>query len=722
MQRLIKHIKTLTKCALILTVLVMLFLGPIVATPVQAFGDLGGGASTASEIIKQKPKVDTLSCDGLSTFDICISNVFYWMFPGLTSYIAYIAAVFFDLLAHLSINGLAYALSFIKDSWEIARDIANMLFFFIIVVIAANIVFNADIAGSKKMLATMIMMALLVNFSLFITRTVVDVGNLFGAYFYNSITSAPALSSPTTNSTTGMLAAATGEVKDLTSPLMQAVNPQGLTSDKTFAKWRETKSGFASSLVLIVIYIMSGLIYLLLTVMFVTAGVKFALRIVTLWMVIILSPLAFAAKTFTVSDKMGGAGALARRGYTMWQEGLVQFSLYPAMFFFVYFIVVSVSNGILCGKIGVVSDCSLASSMFASANTTTDSVVSTIASTMTRMALVIILLYYALKASQSMVSAGNQISGAVGSKVLGGFAKVIGRVPYAGARAATWAAGAVLNTTPITRNLGNKLKDFSSGNTLKKIDPTQSKTLNAAGSSINRLLFDRNSDTGHNTDSETKKAQVNTAKDAAKRDSLIKRVSSQKPEEVSDSDRAEIESLDNKTVASLDTKQIQSIAHHLTEKQHEAIQSSDRPELTAEVKKGVKSQWHHGAAQKVVKQLRSSGLKSALESRVGATGIFDKNSEMSFQTAESVHESAKVLKQVGDKAYATAEKEEVATLSKVGATDKEKSDAAEKTKNAAEKQKEAVQALTLAERLTKHVAEIPVNVGGVEKDKTFKIS
>jgi len=97
----------------------------------------------------------------------------------------------------LLLNGAMYLTVHMKDvlagipvvdaGWVIFRDVANMLFIFVLLYIAIATILN--VADTKKMLTTVIVTALLVNFSLFLTKVVVDASNVVALAFYNKILS-----------------------------------------------------------------------------------------------------------------------------------------------------------------------------------------------------------------------------------------------------------------------------------------------------------------------------------------------------------------------------------------------------------------------------------------------------------------------------------------------------------------------------------------------------
>lgn len=75
----------------------------------------------------------------------------------------------------------------INIGWELTRDVGNILFIFMLLVIAIATILRLESYGAKKLLAGLIIMALLVNFSLVIARTVVDASNLLGITFVRAM-------------------------------------------------------------------------------------------------------------------------------------------------------------------------------------------------------------------------------------------------------------------------------------------------------------------------------------------------------------------------------------------------------------------------------------------------------------------------------------------------------------------------------------------------------
>lgn len=70
--------------------------------------------------------------------------------------------------------------------WQAVRDIFNLTFIFGLVYIGFKMILDSDNSSTRRTLVTLIMAALLVNFSLFITKAVVDFSNILATQVVNN--------------------------------------------------------------------------------------------------------------------------------------------------------------------------------------------------------------------------------------------------------------------------------------------------------------------------------------------------------------------------------------------------------------------------------------------------------------------------------------------------------------------------------------------------------
>ncbi|MEK7801795.1 MAG: hypothetical protein AAB276_05010, partial [Pseudomonadota bacterium] len=105
-----------------------------------------------------------------------------------------VSAKAFDLSLTLSIDQQYVNQPFVTSAWEIVRDFANMLFIFVLLYVGINTMLGG--AGHTRAIFMVIIVALLINFSLFFTKIIIDAGNILAVGVYESIGSAPAPGQP----------------------------------------------------------------------------------------------------------------------------------------------------------------------------------------------------------------------------------------------------------------------------------------------------------------------------------------------------------------------------------------------------------------------------------------------------------------------------------------------------------------------------------------------
>lgn len=219
--------------------------------------------------------------------------------------------------------------SFVVKGWKMVRDFSNLLFIFALFVVGFSLILNG--AGSegrplfglepKRTIARVILMALLINFSFFMCRFIIDVTNLAANVFYNAVTKVE------TGQTSNQSNYATdkskidmgssdefykqfGEIRSISLGILSAINPQQLISKQTdlagtknsvtilgaeVASWYEYDWGvyililFVSSIV--------GIFNFFLIYLFISSSIFLFARIFGLYFLIILSPIAFVSTT-----------------------------------------------------------------------------------------------------------------------------------------------------------------------------------------------------------------------------------------------------------------------------------------------------------------------------------------------------------------------------------------------------------------------------------------
>jgi hypothetical protein len=358
-----------------------------------------------------------------STWSVCVSNIVYVFTVGLGTGVAYVGAYVFSLAVKLSLTSLAYGLDFITSGWSMVRDIANMFFILILIYIGVQVMFDAETSGAMKTLAWVVFVALVINFSFFFTRVVIDGGNILTIQFYNAIQPSTTLQNTAINTQapnaakygaaiTGFFGAG-GDTKDLTASIMGGLSVQTAFSNGSFSKFKDSSGNgpatFLSNVVaLSTIYIFIGAILFALAAAFFTAGIKFVVRIVVLWFTIIVAPMALVA--WTVPRFKGY--------FDRWFDTLIRNAIfYPVVFMFVFLVITQIMGRISGGG-------SIVTTIFGDltqANNSGDTGLSyllvIIAAIGIRLGFVLVMFYLAFKAADEVSDRGSDIAHTLAAKI-----------------------------------------------------------------------------------------------------------------------------------------------------------------------------------------------------------------------------------------------------------------------------------------------------------------
>ena len=118
-------------------------------------------------------------------FTGCIVEAFF----GISARILLIAGWVFDGFLWFSLdNTIFLSQGFISEIWTDIRDFGNAAFILGLIYLSYRLILKGSgDAVVKRMIVKLILIALLINFSLFITRVVIDAGNITALTFYNAL-------------------------------------------------------------------------------------------------------------------------------------------------------------------------------------------------------------------------------------------------------------------------------------------------------------------------------------------------------------------------------------------------------------------------------------------------------------------------------------------------------------------------------------------------------
>lgn len=295
----------------------------------------------------------------------CVAQVVYYLVFNPIQWVAGIIGRAFDFFLGYSISDESYRAEVIVTGWKLVRDISNIFFILILVWTGLSTVFGFSKVSMRSIVPQLIINALLINFSLFGARVVIDISNVTARLFYNTmsvcqgtcdykvddVTGKKILTNPNTETTAGF--------KPLSAKIVSAFDPQKifnpkiLSPDNTSNTTNNTQQGSADLqrgvssdlnsneyagyfliVTLIAAFIMFGIAKMFFGVMFMFVG-----RVVGLYMVMIFAPFAIMTR-----GGMPLVGDMKEIGWKDWSSDLVKYSVLAPVFVFFLYIIYSFIN------------------------------------------------------------------------------------------------------------------------------------------------------------------------------------------------------------------------------------------------------------------------------------------------------------------------------------------------------------------------------------------
>ncbi len=184
----------------------------------------------------------------------------------------------------------------VKHGWVVVRDVCNMFFVVILLVIAFATILGKEEYGVKKMLPKLVMAAVLINFSKMICGLMIDVANVVMLTFVNAFSAIGA-----------------GNIISILG--IEKITKLAESGDITFAT--------------IVTSYIFGLIYVLIaTVVVASMLAMLVIRMVMIWILTVLSPLAFFLQSVP-----GKGASYASQWWGRWTSNLI---VGPVIAFFLW--------------------------------------------------------------------------------------------------------------------------------------------------------------------------------------------------------------------------------------------------------------------------------------------------------------------------------------------------------------------------------------------------
>lgn len=225
----------------------------------------------------------------------------------------------------------------INQGYKIILNVANMIFIFILLYIAINTILGIGGGDIKKLLTNVIIVALLINFSLFMAKVIIDASNIIAMGFYNAVQTE-------TISEGEQKAISVGSVS---TAMMAGLRLQTLIPSPQSAYNEEDPDKGLTNFNIAMNQFGGSALFLVSAFAFFSAAFLFITRFIALLFYMILSPVAFLGY---ISPEL--------KGYSSkWWKGLQSQAIFaPVFLFFAYLISSIVNSGKLWEAVGGNSD------------------------------------------------------------------------------------------------------------------------------------------------------------------------------------------------------------------------------------------------------------------------------------------------------------------------------------------------------------------------------
>lgn len=301
-------------------------------------GSIGDEANTISTVTDPASNlIGDLQCEllGDSPWVNCLVQAVNYAFYKPSTFFAAISGKVFDYFISFTIDDTSYRNTFINRGWTIVRDFSNIFFIFILLYAAIKMMLPGGGGSAGKTIKNLIVIALLINFSLFATRVIIDGTNILAHVFYNTI-SEGASQATTIN----------GEpVQEISEGITDGLSLQKIFTPQLVEAFEEDENFGLNATTVMLIVILGGVMnFTAAWAMFSVALVMVA-RTIGLWLGMILVPLVLIG--YMIPN-----GVIARlEPNRFWKEFVNLALVAPIFLFFMFLILQFISSGFLSGAL-----------------------------------------------------------------------------------------------------------------------------------------------------------------------------------------------------------------------------------------------------------------------------------------------------------------------------------------------------------------------------------
>ena len=237
----------------------------------------------------------------MTVFDI-LFGIIMWIPVFIAGLFFYTTAGIFDFLIDYTVINFtdlfnSFFKSGVETAWSVFRDVGNIMMIGMFVFVAFATILNSTTYGLKQFAVRIVVVAVLINFSLFFTKALVDISNFTATQFRQQIVTTNPGGQVTTgsgdvvdNGISGVFLAKAGITPLYTGASGGLLAGLGadITSNLAGNAFSKNGSNLTYVVITILTFTIAGSIFLFASILLLT-------RVITFVMLMLLSPLAFVA-------------------------------------------------------------------------------------------------------------------------------------------------------------------------------------------------------------------------------------------------------------------------------------------------------------------------------------------------------------------------------------------------------------------------------------------
>jgi len=281
------------------------------------------------------------------------TNVIQWVgniILSTVSWVLWFAGVIFNfsiIVLVIHMKDVLGSIPAVFTVWQVLRDFANMFFIFILLYIAITTILGTK--GWEKMLRNVVLVALFLNFSFFITGVLIDASNIVALQFYNGFAGSGCNAGLGVVNTVVNTADGCMSYKIVSALKLQTIYDTGTSgTNQAASTWIAASNTAGASMSKFLISIICGSILMIIIAgIFIASAIMIFYRFIELLVLLMISPLAFVSMVIP-----GQASTIWKR----WSSKLVSNLIFaPAYFMFLWICMMVIGQGNLQTVLGATS-------------------------------------------------------------------------------------------------------------------------------------------------------------------------------------------------------------------------------------------------------------------------------------------------------------------------------------------------------------------------------